>query len=63
MGRGHEQMSNRKERKTSWAYIYNLNYFGGRGRRIKSSRPAQVKVAVRPCLKNKIKTKGLGNIA
>jgi hypothetical protein len=35
------------------AHVCNLSYSTGRGRRIMSSRPAQEKVAVRPCLKNK----------
>jgi hypothetical protein len=40
-------------------HAYNPNYSGGRDRRIVSLRPAWAKVAERPCLKNKIKTKVL----
>jgi hypothetical protein len=36
----------------------NSSYSGG-GRRIVSLKPARAKVAVRPCLKNEIKIKGL----
>jgi hypothetical protein len=39
---------------------YNPSYSGGGGRRISSSRPAQAKL-VRPYIKNKIQTKGLGH--
>jgi hypothetical protein len=38
--------------------VYNPSYWGGRGRRIKSSRPVWAKL-VRPYLKKKIKTRGL----
>jgi hypothetical protein len=38
------------------AYVGNHSYWGSGGRRILSSRSAWEKV-VRPCLKNKIKTK------
>jgi hypothetical protein len=40
----------------------NPNYSGGRGRRVTSSRPAQTWV-MRPSLKDKIQTKGLGGPA
>jgi hypothetical protein len=39
--------------------VCNLTYSGRGGVRISSLRPAQVKVAVRSCLENKIKTKEL----
>jgi hypothetical protein len=39
----------------------NRSYSGARGRRITGLRPAWAKVVVKPCLKNKIKTKGPGH--
>jgi hypothetical protein len=40
-------------------HAYNSRYSGGRRRRIASLRPTRQKLA-RPCLKNKLKAKGLG---
>jgi hypothetical protein len=41
------------------AHVYNPSYSGGKGRKIKSSRPAPAKLG-RPCLNNKMQAKGLG---
>jgi hypothetical protein len=38
-------------------YNYNPFYMEGRGRKILRSRPSWAKLPLRPCLKNKIKTK------
>jgi hypothetical protein len=41
-------------------HVCNPSHSGEECRRIMSSRPAQAKIAERPCVKNKIRTKGLG---